>query len=68
MKYQLLKAKSPVELARELNRLREQLRLDRFKVAHGQQKNVRQLRQLKRDIARLLTRLNEASPNRQSPS
>lgn len=52
-----LKQKSPVELHRELGRLREQLRDRRFKVVHGQQTDVRELRELKRAIARHLTAL-----------
>ncbi len=52
-----LSHKSPIELQRELARLREQLRDRRFKVAQGQHPDVRELRELKRAIARLLTTL-----------
>lgn len=61
MNYQELKPKTAAELQRELARLRELLRDRRFKVAQGQHKDVRELRELKHDIARLLTRLKELS-------
>ena len=57
MDYQQIKPKTAPELHRELARLREQLRDRRFKVAQGQHQDVREIRELKRDIARFLTRL-----------
>jgi ribosomal protein L29 len=61
MNYKELKPKTAPELQRELARLRESLRQLRFKVAQGQHKDVRELRELKHDIARILTRLGELS-------
>lgn len=60
MDFNELKQKSPVELQRLLQAKREQLRDRRFKVAQGQHKDVRELRELKHDIARLLTKVNGA--------
>jgi len=59
MKFSELKNKSSVELNRELTQLRANLRDRRFKVAQGQHKDVREIRELKTDIARILTRLQE---------
>ena len=47
------------ELERQLGTLREQLRDARFRVSQGQLKDVRQVRSLKKDIARMLTRLKQ---------
>lgn len=59
MDFTELQHKSEPELQRLLASLRDQLRDRRFKVAAGQHKDVRDLRSLKRDIARLLTRLHQ---------
>lgn len=61
MEYKELKSKAEPEIQRQLAQLREQLRNRRFQVAQGQHKDVRELRELKRDIARLMTRLQELS-------
>lgn len=61
MAWSEIKGKSTPELERQLATLREQLRDARFRVSHGQLKDVRQLRSIKRDIARLLTRLQQVS-------
>lgn len=59
MDFAELKMKSPVELQRLLQEKRDQLRDRSFKVAQGQQKDVREIRELKRDIAKILTKLNQ---------
>lgn len=61
MKFSDLKHKSTTELNRELTQLRATLRDRRFKVAQGQHKDVREIREAKTDIARILTRLQELS-------
>lgn len=61
MKFSELKNKSAAELNRELTQLRATLRDRRFKVAEGQHKDVREIREAKTDIARILTRLQELS-------
>lgn len=68
MDWSELRQKSPVELQRLLNEKRDLLRDRRFKVAQGQHKDVRELRELKRDIARLLTKLSQPSPAPTSPT
>ena len=68
MDFKELKQKSPVELQRLLQEKREQLRDRRFKVAQGQQKDVRELRELKHDIARLLTKVNGPKDVSSSPT
>lgn len=67
MDWSELRQKSPVELHRLLNEKREQLRDRRFKVAQGQQKDVREIRELKQDIARLMTKMNEAPVTSPTP-
>ena len=61
MEWNELKMKSPIELQRLLQEKREQLRDRRFKVAQGQHKDVREIRELKHDIARILTKTSAAS-------
>lgn len=61
MKFSDLKNKSTAELNRELTQLRAALRDRRFKVAQGQHKDVREIREARTDIARILTRLKEVS-------
>lgn len=61
MDFKDLQPKPATELQRQLTELREQLRQLRFKVAHGQHKDVREVREKKRDIARLQTRLRQLS-------
>lgn len=52
-----LKTKSPAELQTMLQENRERLRAMRFDLAAGKMKNVREIRVVKRDIARILTLL-----------
>ena len=59
MEFKLLLQKSESELQRQLANLREQLRHRRFKVSEGQHKDVREIRELKHDIAQILTRLRQ---------
>ena len=57
-----LKQKSETELRRLLQEKREDLRDRRFRVAQGQHKDVREIRELKHDVARLLTMLAQPTP------
>lgn len=50
--------KSEPELKNLLADLRAQLRVGRWQVTSGKLKNVRKLRVLKKEIAQVLTRLN----------
>ena len=59
MDFKELRQKSVPELQRLLAAWREQLRDKRFRVAQGQHKDVREIRELKRDIARVLTQLRQ---------
>ncbi len=59
MKIKELKQKSKDELAKTLAENREFLRSLRFDLAAGKIKNVRQLRLVKKDIARISTLLNQ---------
>lgn len=58
MKTSELRQKSQVELERILTESREKLRELRFNLAAGKVKNVREIRKLKKDIAKILTILN----------
>lgn len=60
MDWSEIKQKSAAELERLLQETREHLRDRRFKVAQGQQKDVREIRELKKSVARLLTRIRQA--------
>ncbi|MBI5466878.1 MAG: 50S ribosomal protein L29 [Candidatus Kerfeldbacteria bacterium] len=64
MDWNELKQKSASELQRLLQTTREQLRDRRFKVAQGQHKDVREVRELKHDIARLMTRIKQVEHQR----
>ena len=55
MKIIELQNKSKSELNKILNEKRERLRVLRFNLAAGRLKNVREVRQVKKDIARILT-------------
>ncbi|MDO8601146.1 MAG: 50S ribosomal protein L29 [bacterium] len=55
MKASELKQKSKEEIAKILQDSREKLRQLRFDLSAGKVKNVREIRQIKRDIARILT-------------
>lgn len=57
MKIAELRQKSKGELQKLVNDYRERLRVLRFDLASGKVKNVREIRQLKKDIARILTLL-----------
>lgn len=61
MKFKELKEKSPAELNSLIKLAREKLRDLRFKVASKQLKNVREVREEKKTIARILTLLKEKS-------
>lgn len=58
MKIGELKQKSKKELEELLKELREKQRSLRFDLAAGKVKNVREIRAIKKDIARILTLLN----------
>jgi ribosomal protein L29 len=70
MDYKEINQKSPVELQRLLQEKRENLRDRRFKVAQGQQKDVREIRELKHDIARIMTKIGQqtSTPTTTTPS
>lgn len=59
MKSRELRRKTEKELRENLGNLREKLRDFRFNLSGGKVKNIRELRQTKRDIARILTLLKE---------
>lgn len=58
MKIAEIKRKSEQELQKNLLELRERLRQLRFDLAAGKVKNIREIRAIKKDIARILTSLN----------
>jgi large subunit ribosomal protein L29 len=58
MKTEELKQKSRKELQKLLQESQEKLRQFRFNLASGKVKNVREIRQTKKDIARIMTILN----------
>lgn len=57
MKTQELRQKSKSELEKLLAENRERLRQLRFDLVSGKVKNVREIRKIKKDIARILTLL-----------
>ena len=59
MKIGELRQKSKEELQRFLQEKREKLRILRFDLASGKVKNVREIREIKKDIARIITLLKE---------
>lgn len=59
MKPQELRQKSKEELRKLPQDLRERLRVLRFDLSAGKVKNVREIRQIKKDIARTITLLKE---------
>lgn len=61
MKIKDLKNKSDNELHTNLNNLYDKLRDLRFKVAQKQLKNLRIVRETKKDIAKILTILNRST-------
>ena len=60
MKIQEFKQKSKSELQKDLVDSKERVRSLRFDLASGKVKNVREIRTLKKDIARILTLLTES--------
>jgi len=59
MKIGELRQKSKEELEKLLKEKRERLRVLRFDLVAGKLKNVREIREIKKDIARILTLLIE---------
>lgn len=64
MDFAELKGKTLAELQKLLAESRERLRELRFKVANGQLKDVREIRELRRSIAQILTKLRFESPKK----
>lgn len=54
-----VKDKKNIELQKELNEKRESLRSFRFGVAGSKIKNIKEARNLKKEIARILTELSK---------
>ena len=68
MKIRELRQKSEKELQKTLIDLRDKLRELRFNLAGGKVKNIKEIHQTKKDIARILTLLKEhASPKAGQP-
>ena len=63
MKSTELRQKSREELQKLLEEKREKLRILRFDLASGKVKNVREIREIKKDIARILTMLRICQKN-----
>ncbi len=61
MKISELRKKNKKELEKDLEGLREKLGDFRFKLAANKLKNVREIRNTKKDIARIMTILNQNS-------
>ena len=59
MKLEEIKGKTKEELNKMLKDERENLRKLRFNLASGKVKDVREIRKVKKDIARVLTLLNK---------
>jgi large subunit ribosomal protein L29 len=59
MELKELKKKTKAELQKMLIDSRDKLREMKFKDANRQLKNIREIRKLKREIARILTLLNQ---------
>jgi len=59
MKIGELRQKSKEELQRFLQEKREKLRILLFDLVSGKVKNVREIREIKKDIARILTLLKQ---------
>lgn len=58
MKYNELQQKSESDLQKLLADTRSELQKTQFAVAHNQETHVRKVRQLKQQVARILTALN----------
>jgi len=65
MKVKELRQKSEKELHKILDESREKLRQLNFDLASGKVKNVREIRKIKRDIARMLTIINNKISRKQ---
>ncbi len=59
MKINEIRQKTPIELNKTLKELREKLRDLRFKLTLNKLKNVREIRGMKKDIAKILTILRQ---------
>jgi ribosomal protein L29 len=59
MKIRELREKTELELENLLKDKREALRKYRFEMGHGKTKNTKEGREIKRDIAKILTLLNK---------
>ena len=59
MEIKELRQKPEVELRKQLAQLRENVRDMRFKIVSKQHKDVREIREMRHDIARILTVLKE---------
>lgn len=59
MKAADIRQKTQEELRRNVKEIRERLRSLRFDLASGKVKNVREIRQIRKDVARILTVLKE---------
>ncbi|HHE76887.1 MAG TPA: 50S ribosomal protein L29 [Candidatus Parcubacteria bacterium] len=59
MKMSEIKQRAEKELKEDLARKRDRLRELRFELAAGKVKGIKEIRLLKKDIARILTYLNE---------
>lgn len=58
---QQLKTKPLPELQKNLNEYREKLRKLKFDLAQGKVKNIREIKDIKKAIARILTIMNKSS-------
>ena len=65
MKVKELRQKSEKELHKILDESREKLRQLNFDLASGKVKNVREIRKIKREIARMLTIINNKISRKQ---
>jgi len=65
MKAKELRQKTIKDLRRLERELREKLRELRFDLASGKVKNVREIREIKKDIARILTVIREKEKQQQ---
>jgi large subunit ribosomal protein L29 len=65
MKIKELRTKSPQELQNLLKELREKLRDLRFQIASKKLKKVREIRIVKKTIARVLTLLNQNTKSKE---
>jgi len=55
MKIKEITQKSEIDLQKDLIEIRERLRVLKFDLSAGKVKNVREIRSIKKDIARILT-------------